>query len=666
MNDPGPFLTHSKEMRLRIVLLLLLIGGVYGHAVGFSFLTWDDNAYITGNRLLTEPTLHSLRMILTPGGDKSESIFVPVTYASFWLEAITTDLSPKVIHLSNILLHYGNSLLVWLLLAGLFKCPRLAFWGVLVFALHPLQVESVCWAMGRKSLLAGFFLFSCLILYRESLERNSSKLLTGAFIAFALSALSSPTVILLPPALMLLVLAHRQPLSHRRMAEIALFCGISILVYIANSSVAPEKFETLPLPMVQMLSGTFLVLNGWLSRLFLLDSGQLFYPIEDVLQSEMWAPLIAAPTLAILVVCSWAWYRDRRWPLFWIVLWLGLFGPSLYSLYTMGQPFVTADRYGYVAMVSVACLFSGMIAALKDRPHKVGIAFTVAFTLACLIAARKRTFAWQDSEAFWEQAALESPDNTSVLRNLAVHRISQNRLAEAETLLLRTISINPVHSVGSFHGLGWLAEHNQDLATARRWYSKALTVNPAHIDSLVALAAIDHRQGDLSAALAGYTHILAIDESAAVARFNRALILQQQGKCKEALLDFNIVLAADPNYTEARFKRASCLLDTGKISEAVNDLKTVVSESPSHLVAWYNLGMIYRSSNMVEKALEAFQNAASGDSPDPDACMQCGLLLEQMSKAQDAIRWYMRAIASSPSHPAGAHLKRLLKGNDAP
>ena len=130
---------------------------VYGQCLSFSFTNWDDPQYILQNPVLLEASWETLRQVLRPGTIPGEVLYIPVTYLSFWLERALFELAPWAVHLTNVLLHLISTLLVWKI------CERLSGgWlagvvAAVVFGFHPLQVEAVAWASGRKDVLSAAF-----------------------------------------------------------------------------------------------------------------------------------------------------------------------------------------------------------------------------------------------------------------------------------------------------------------------------------------------------------------------------------------------------------------------------------------------------------------------------------------------------------------------------
>src|SRR6266550_2645164 len=207
----------------RIYLFVLLLAAVtilaYRPAWSGGFL-WDDDAYITNNELLTAPD-GFCRIWFS---FDSPSQYFPLTYTSFRIERSLWGLNPTGYHWTNILLHVANALLVWRLLARL-KVPG-AWLAAMIFALHPVQVESVAWITERKNVLMVFFFLLTLlawITFVDERTRRPWRFYVLALILYVLSLSAKTTACTLPAALLLILWLQKKPINRERILQIAPF-----------------------------------------------------------------------------------------------------------------------------------------------------------------------------------------------------------------------------------------------------------------------------------------------------------------------------------------------------------------------------------------------------------------------------------------------------------
>src|SRR6266576_780795 len=212
----------------RIYLFVLILAAVtilaYRPAWNGGFL-WDDDAYVTNNELLTAPD--GLRRIWFSFDSPSQ--YFPLVYTTFRIERALWGLNPAGYHVVNVLLHVANALLVWRLLARL-RVPGAWLAGV-IFALHPVQVESVAWITERKNVLMGFFFLLTLLAWVEFLDQQTSRrwrLYSLALVLYALALFSKTTACTLPAALLLILWLQKRPITKERLIQIVPFVILGI------------------------------------------------------------------------------------------------------------------------------------------------------------------------------------------------------------------------------------------------------------------------------------------------------------------------------------------------------------------------------------------------------------------------------------------------------
>src|SRR5213082_1499171 len=212
----------------RIYLFVLLLAAVtilaYRPAWNGGFL-WDDDAYVTNNELLTAPD--GLRRIWFSFDSPSQ--YFPLVYTTFRIERALWGLNPAGYHVVNVLLHVANALLVWRLLARL---RVLGAWlAGAIFALHPVQVESVAWITERKNVLMGFFFLLTLlewIAFSDGRTKRPWLFYVLALILYLLALSAKTTACTLPAALFLILWLQKRPISWKRMFQIFPFLVLGI------------------------------------------------------------------------------------------------------------------------------------------------------------------------------------------------------------------------------------------------------------------------------------------------------------------------------------------------------------------------------------------------------------------------------------------------------
>src|SRR5213594_3976501 len=188
-------------------------------------LLWDDDVYITNNELLTAPDGWQRIWFSLD----SPSQYFPLTYSTFRIEHALWGLNPTGYHWVNLLLHVANALLVWAVLARL-KVPG-AWLAAAVFALHPVQVESVAWISERKNVLMAFFFLLTLLAWIAFVDERTKRprfFYCPALVFYALALSAKTTACTLPAALLLILWLQKKPISWKRISQIIPFLVLGI------------------------------------------------------------------------------------------------------------------------------------------------------------------------------------------------------------------------------------------------------------------------------------------------------------------------------------------------------------------------------------------------------------------------------------------------------
>ena len=191
-------------MKKYLILLIMLIFAIYLQVINFPFFAWDDNTYITENsNINTGFSFKGLVWSFTKGINISH-YYHPITWLSNMLDCQLFGLNSGLHHLTSLFVHIANILLLYFALAKLTGEKRKSFFVAALFAVHPINVESVVWIAERKNLLSGFFWFLTIFAYAYYIERPEVKRYLLLILAFIVGLLSKPMVVTLPFVLLLL------------------------------------------------------------------------------------------------------------------------------------------------------------------------------------------------------------------------------------------------------------------------------------------------------------------------------------------------------------------------------------------------------------------------------------------------------------------------------
>lgn len=499
---------------------LLLIA--YWPAIRGGFI-WDDDAYVTENQSLR--SFSGLWAIWT--APRATPQYYPLVHTTLWLEYRLWGLNPLGYHLVNLLLHGAGSLLLWRVLVGL-KLPG-AWLAAALFAIHPVQVESVAWITERKNVLSGVFYFASALAYLgycglASIGRIRHRpLLYIASLVLFLAALLSKTVTCSLPAALLLILWWKRGRLERGdiTALIPFFLsGLALglgTVYLERYHVGAIG-EEWSLTFLQrcLIAGRALWFYAWT---LVCPIGLVFiYPRWDVDMGIWWQwifPLAAVAMIATL----WA-MRQRlgRGPLVAVLFFAGTLFPALgfFDIYPMRYSFV-ADHFQYLACVGLFALFATLLHQLP-KPLLAGL------LLALAGLTWRAAFPYQNIESLWKHTLKRNPNCWMAHANLGVLYVKEDRTEEALTSFQETLKLYPTHG-DSHYNLGII-------------YYQRGQLDPALAHSLVAVRYLPNDPE---------------------VRNNVGAMLRDKGRFDEAIVHFQEALRLKPDYALARANLADTI-----------------------------------------------------------------------------------------------------------
>ncbi len=448
--------------------IFLTVFLVFSPALKNGFVNWDDDRLILGCTAYRGLGWANLRWMFSTFYQGS---YMPLLWFSFAVDYKLWGLNPFGYHLTNILLHGANAVLVYFLSSKLIKMaiPEVkktplvfaAAFSALFFGIHPLRVESVAWVTERKDVLSGFFYLLTLIFYLKAQSSSASRTVSKRWIicaiaVFALSLLSKAMGVTLPIALILLdiyplkrldpdVREWFSPQKLSILVEKIPFFLLSLVVgaaaYISQSpAVSSIQSYDLSARLAQASYGVMFYLWKTIYPVGLLP----LYQIPPGISLLRW-PFIVDLLLALGITIGIIFLR-HRWksgPVLWAFYILTLF-PVL-GIVKFGD-YLVADRYSYLPSLSWAVLSGGCLAYLFNA-YSAAIALVLLTLFGCL--SWKQTKIWQDSRLLWRYELSLAPNCVLAHLNLGAALMGRNRqaaVAEFQTAL----TLNPSYAAAEY------------------------------------------------------------------------------------------------------------------------------------------------------------------------------------------------------------------------
>ncbi len=570
------------------LLLCVLTLTVFGRTIGHGFVDFDDDVYVTANRSVLEGlSWRGVAWAFSSLGYAAN--WHPLTWLSHQADVTLFGVRPGGHHLTSILLHAANAVLLFLLLRGMSGAPGPAFLAAALFAVHPLHVESVAWVAERKDVLLGLCWMLVMLLYVRHARKPSAARWLAVVGCYALALTAKPMGVTLPFVLLVLDWWPLGRTRGRRWGRLlgekgALFAlsAVSVLLTVLAQARGGSVESLGKFPLTARLANAPVAAVAYLGQAFWPRGLSVFYPHPGG-GLPWWKPLaasllllLATATVALLrrghpwLAAGWCWYLVTLAPVI-----------GLVQVGEQGR----ADRYTYLPLVGVILMVSWEAARLAARSAtalRMAAVMGTAAVMAAAMLAVVQAGVWRDDLSLFGQA-------TAVTRN------------------------------------NWLARNSLGAALAR--------------------------QGRFREAEEQYRLALGIRPDYLKARHNLGVALMKEGRMDEAVRELSAAARQAPSSAAIREALGEALLRSGRWAEAAGELGEALRLGPDGAGLENNLGSALFGLGRNREAMSRFMRAATLDPTDAVSRFNLGLALELAGKDERAGGAYREALRLRPGYP---------------
>ena len=543
------------------VLLVVAVFLVFGQTLWHDFVNYDDQDYFYSNPHVKAGLTWSGVMWAFRTGYAAN--WHPLTWLSLMLDAQLFGPGAAGPHLTNVLLHAANTVLLFLLLKRLTGAHWRSAFVAALFALHPLHVESVAWVSERKDVLSGLFFMLALLMYARYVERiptPKAKAFYGlALLFFALGLMSKPMLVTLPFVLLLLdywplerFAIYDLRFTIRRLAwEKVPFFVLSatscVVTFVAQKD-AVQPFDRIPMGIRAVNAMVSCV--RYLLKMFWPVDLAIPYPYPAHWSFELFW-LSAAIFLAAIVFVIWL---GRRFP-FLITGWfwyLGMLVPVI-GLVQVGAQSM-ADRYTYLPLIGVFILLvwgAGEVLESWRLPKQVMWSMAMLILAACTARTLDQLRLWQNTETLFHHTITVTKGNAVAYYNLGEYYSGKGKLDEAVDNYLKAILIRPGYD-DALNNLGVALALKGELDEAVARIRESIRYQPDKADAYYNLGNVFVMQHKPDEAISAYTGALRLKPDYPEAHNNLANLLAGQGHLEEAVKHYRETLRLNPNHEGAK------------------------------------------------------------------------------------------------------------------
>ncbi len=618
---PGPK-PGSRIIWVSIAILVISVLAVYSSATRNGFTNWDDPEYVTENHLIRSLDHKSIDLFFTT--KSAVGNYHPLTLLSLAIDYKSAynpkahQLDAAVFHRTNVIFHIFNTILVFLFIYILLKKKWFpALFVALIFAVHPMHVESVAWISERKDVLYVFFFLLALIAYLKYLYSAKYYWLALAFIAFLASSLSKAVAVTLPIVLIMIDYYSGKDIGIRRWIEKVPFLTISVyvgLMAIQSQSAqgAISTIEVMPLyyRIVAGSYGFFFYIVKFFAPLDL--SAYYPYPVfflHRALDLPFYYHLL--PWVVLILIISTALLLRKNKDI--------VFGLAFYIItmvlvlqfFTVGSAIV-AERYSYLPYIGLALAVYAGFGYLVQKFGSTRFVFAgiaVAFILLLMVKTTAQVKIWKNNETLWTNVIKLHPDAEIAYKNRGNYYAREaNELAKAmkdyEILMqMGTKDAGAWSNIGNIYGL------NNDFVNAGKAYAKSIRYDPLN-------PKVYHNRGNIYA---------------------------QQKIFDSAFRDYDKALQLDPGNIDILKSRTYALFSSGDYPKAIEDYTILISKTDDNLSFYMNRGISYVYIAQYQNAVNDFLAVVKTDTRNKDAWMNLSQCTNKLGNKKQALEFALKA-----------------------
>lgn len=570
--------------------ILLLTFLVYAACLNNGFVVFDDNLLIYQNPFVEHFSFGSLFHIFT---SYDPELYIPLTLLVYQMIHLVAGFNPGAYHAMSLLLHLCNTGLVAWIILQLSGKRSVAVLTAFLFALHPLQSESVLWAAALKDVLSGalgLLSVGLYLRYRSTAEKN---MFIACIVCFFLGLLAKVSIAPLPILFLLIDWMQKRPLSKHALLEKWPFFGLSALFIVIALYGKTAMLQSAGVQTVLLLSLKAAIFYLW--TLLWPVHLSVVYPqvhIPSLFQADIFVPAILVLTLCIGAYCARNRLRVVSFGLLWYILFLA---PTFSNFYKNEYLYYASDRYAYLPSIGIFFVVAIAMTTVWERIRwsriPLGIMLGIS-TLTAVVLVHARVVVWKDSHSLFANAIAMQPQSVVAHNN---YGITITDSPEAITSFQKAIALDS-HYILAYKNLASYYFHQEDFEKMKQAYIDGIAAldtkaHPLHDDLSLLFEYAEYVDGqdDRAQTISLLQKAIAFDPNYGESHYNLGIKYEKYGNLQDARPELKRAVELDGDSPDFLYHLAAVDAETGELQEAAHLLEHLLSINPQYAKAQSHL-----------------------------------------------------------------------------
>jgi len=612
-------LQHSALFSKKIfwIAIIALVTFVVYCPTLFNLLTsWDDKMYVNENPFIQSLTWTNIKGMFTTSYMGN---YHPLAMLSLTLDYQVNKFDPLVFHLTNLLFHIANTILVFVVLYNLTGKLDLSVVAGLLFGIHTLHVESVAWVSERKDVLYAFFYLLSLLCYTWYLSKKERKWFLWSIVFFILSLFSKGQAVTLALSLFLFdFYKGRKIFDQKVLLEKVPFLMLAVVfgIIAIKSQQGVQATEMVSFSPEQRIPFASYGMVMYLAKLVFPFGLSAYYPYpirSGITEIPFIYWLCILPVIAYLCFL-WISYKKSK-PLFFAMAFFLLNIFLLLQLLPVGGA-IMADRYTYIPSIGY-CFLAGFVVSQRKyiSPAKVAYSIASIYIVILGLLTFERTKIWNNTFTLWTDV-IEKNENVPI----------------------------------AWYNRGNAKSDTANFKGAIEDYDQAIKIFPLYFNAFINRANAKTKVNDFVGAVEDLNFVISRDSTFVNAYINRAMARRSLQDYKGALDDYQVALRIQPIEPKLYISRGNVLFDMKDNHGAIRDFTKAIEIDPKMLDAYTNRAFVKKAMGDLEGAVSDYDKAIEIQPGNSELYNNRGNIRFQQERNQDAIADYGRSMKADPKN----------------